>query len=140
MPDAFIDAAVAAAAHHTLKALYPGQADALDSKLEKYLAEIPESDAKEDGRALGSAVAGEILAEREYDGADSPMSYIPGGAPGRHRPDPLYPDQGFLTPEWGDVRPIVAIRRAGTDGNPLTIADRRWTPVGSPEATRARRA
>ncbi|WP_437817126.1 vanadium-dependent haloperoxidase [Sorangium sp. So ce1078] len=256
MPDASIDAAVAAAAHHALTALYPSQTDALYSKLEEYLAEIPESDAKEDGRALGSAVAGEILAEREYDGADAPMSYIPGGAPGRHRVDPLYPDQGFLTPEWGDVRPfalargdefrsppppslrsaaytlsfyevfalggdgaitptlrtpeqtvigifwsydgarrigevprlynqvarvlavqkgnseienaryfalvniamadagiatwdtkyhyelwrpIVAIRRAGTDGNPLTIADRRWTPVGSPGSNQSPR-
>ncbi|WP_437575583.1 vanadium-dependent haloperoxidase [Sorangium sp. So ce887] len=29
-------------------------------------------------------------------------------------------------------RPIVGIRHADRDGNPFTIADRRWTPVGSP--------
>ncbi|WP_199693702.1 vanadium-dependent haloperoxidase [Sorangium cellulosum] len=29
-------------------------------------------------------------------------------------------------------RPIIALRRAGTDENALTIHDRRWTPVGSP--------
>ncbi|WP_437783449.1 phosphatase PAP2 family protein [Sorangium sp. So ce1097] len=106
-PDASIDTAVAAAAHRTLTALYPGQTAALDSRLDQYLAKIPESGAKEDGLALGNAVAGEILAQREDDGADDPMSYVPGTEPGQHRPDPLYPDQGFLTPQWGDVRPFA---------------------------------
>jgi hypothetical protein len=31
-------------------------------------------------------------------------------------------------------RPITAIRLAGTDGNPATIADPTWTPLGSPGA------
>jgi membrane-associated phospholipid phosphatase len=31
-------------------------------------------------------------------------------------------------------RPITAIRQAGTDGNPATIADPTWTPLGSPGA------
>ncbi|WP_437561182.1 vanadium-dependent haloperoxidase [Sorangium sp. So ce542] len=106
-PDASIDAAVATAAHRTLTALYPSQERALDAKLWAYLDEIPESDAKEDGRALGSIVASEILAEREYDGANAPMDYTPRPRPGRHRPDPLHPDQGFVTPDWGDVLPFA---------------------------------
>lgn len=109
-PDASIDAAVATAAHRTLTALYPGQADALDSKLHQYLAKIPESGAKVDGIALGSDVAGAILEEREGDGADAPMSYVPGTEPGQHRPDPIYRDQGFLTPQWGDVWPFALNR------------------------------
>ncbi len=106
-PGASIDAAVATAAHRTLTALYPSQAWMIDDRLDEYLAEIPESHAKEDGRALGSTVASKILAEREYDGAEEPMDYAPRLAPGRHRVDPLYPDQGYLTPEWGDVKPFA---------------------------------
>ncbi|WP_437585260.1 vanadium-dependent haloperoxidase [Sorangium sp. So ce1000] len=106
-PDASVDAAVATAAHRTLAALFPRQAALFDERLEEYLAEIPESDAKEDGRALGTAVADEILAEREDDGSDAPMHYTPDIAPGRHRVDPLYPDQGYLTPQWGRVRPFA---------------------------------
>jgi hypothetical protein len=39
---------------------------------------------------------------------------------------------------WGDKytynlwRPVTAIREADTDGNPLTIADPQWTPLGAP--------
>src|SRR5262249_50789064 len=42
---------------------------------------------------------------------------------------------------WGvkyrDVfwRPIVAIRRAAEDGNPRTIADPNWSPLGAPRTT-----
>ncbi|WP_437902076.1 phosphatase PAP2 family protein [Sorangium sp. So ce327] len=107
MPDASIDAAVATAAHRTLTALFPRQRALLDRRLDEYLAEIPESDAREDGRALGGAVADEILAERENDRSDAPMPYTPDIAPGRHRVDPLYPDQGYLTPRWGRVRPFA---------------------------------
>ncbi|WP_437790322.1 phosphatase PAP2 family protein [Sorangium sp. So ce693] len=107
MPDASIDAAVATAAHRTLTALFPRQRALLDGRLDEYLAAIPDGDAKEDGRALGGAVADEILAERENDGSDAPMRYTPDIAPGRHRVDPLYPDQGYLTPRWGRVRPFA---------------------------------
>ncbi|WP_437683422.1 phosphatase PAP2 family protein [Sorangium sp. So ce131] len=106
-PGASIDAAVATAAHGTLTALYPRQTDALDATLLVYLAEIPASSAKEDGVALGIVVADETLAERADDGSDAPMPYVPRYAPGQHREDPLYPDQGFLTPGWGNVRPFA---------------------------------
>ncbi|WP_437283543.1 phosphatase PAP2 family protein [Sorangium sp. So ce375] len=106
-PGASIDAAVATAAQLTLTALFPSQAALFEETLEEYLAEIPESDAKEDGVALGTAVADEILAERENDRSDAPMHYTPSYAPGRHRVDPLYPDQGYLTPQWGRVRPFA---------------------------------
>ncbi|KYF83700.1 chloroperoxidase [Sorangium cellulosum] len=106
-PDASVDAAVATAAHRTLTALYPGQEAAFDAALYEYLAEIPASDAKEDGIVLGNDVADDILAARARDGANAPMPYTPRYAPGDHRVDPLHPDQGFLTPGWGDVTPFA---------------------------------
>lgn len=106
-PEASVDAAVATAAHHTLTALYPGQKAAFDAALHEYLAEIPASDAKEDGIVLGDDVADDILAARARDGANAPMPYMPRYAPGQHRVDPLHPDQGFLTPGWGDVTPFA---------------------------------
>lgn len=106
-PGASVDAAVAAAAHRTLAALYPSQRRSLDALLREYLADIPAGDAKEEGRALGRAVAREILAAREDDGADAPMHYTPSYTPGRHRADPLHPYQGYLDPQWGKVRPFA---------------------------------
>ncbi|WP_437597957.1 vanadium-dependent haloperoxidase [Sorangium sp. So ce590] len=45
-------------------------------------------------------------------------------------------DAGIATREtkyhYDFWRPIVGIRHADRDGNPFTIADRGWTPVGSP--------
>jgi hypothetical protein len=107
VPDASIDAAVAAAAHRTLIELYPSQEDLLNERLREYLKEIPESDAREDGLVLGVDVAEQILVARTGDGSDDRTPYIPTDAPGRHREDPLYPDQGFLTPGWGKVSPFA---------------------------------
>ncbi|WP_437979495.1 vanadium-dependent haloperoxidase [Sorangium sp. So ce117] len=107
MPDASIDAAVAAAAHDTLTALFPRQADLLERRLLEYLAEIPDGDAKEDGLVLGGDIAARILEVRAGDGSDDPMPYTPSFEPGRHRPDPIYPNQGFLTPRWGEVLPFA---------------------------------
>ncbi|WP_437946366.1 phosphatase PAP2 family protein [Sorangium sp. So ce296] len=106
-PDASVDAAVATAAHRTLTALYPRQTAALDAALDAYLAEIPAGDAKGDGIVLGNDVAEDILAARAHDGADAPMPYTPRYAPGDHRVDPLHPDQGYLTPRWGEVTPFA---------------------------------
>ena len=35
------------------------------------------------------------------------MSYNASPEPGQHRPDPLNPNQGFLTPQWGQVQPFA---------------------------------
>jgi hypothetical protein len=35
------------------------------------------------------------------------MSYTPTGEPGNHNEDPLHPGQGFLDPQWGNVRPFT---------------------------------
>jgi membrane-associated phospholipid phosphatase len=58
---------------------------------------------------VGAKAALNILADRAADGGDTPDSPFPGGPKviGAHRPDPLNPGQGLLTPLWGDVTPFA---------------------------------
>lgn len=56
---------------------------------------------------LGLAVAAAWDKERADDGSNAPERYTPGNEPGKHRVDPAHPDQGFLHPAWGFVRPFV---------------------------------
>lgn len=100
-------AAISAAAHATLKALWPDQAARFDDALAKALAVVPNGPAETRGVELGRRVAQVILADRLNDGSNAPMPYTPIDEPGHHRPDPENPDQGFLTPGWGDVDTFV---------------------------------
>ncbi|HJZ57972.1 MAG TPA: phosphatase PAP2 family protein, partial [Gemmataceae bacterium] len=108
-------AAVAVAAHDTLAALYPQQRGMLDIALQLYLLTIPNGAAENEGVRAGHAAASAMLAARANDGSGAPMSYTPGNKPGDHRPDPLNPNQGFLTPQWGDVTPFTMNSGGGTD-------------------------
>ena len=102
--NASIDAAVAQAAHDTLKALYPNQKDVFKDALQDYLVDIPNMAAfKARGRNVGRTIARKLLMLRKNDGSNDPMSHDEGFFPGEHRQDPLNPTQGFLTPQWGDV-------------------------------------
>lgn len=107
-----IDAAVGQAAHDTLAAMYPGQADAIDEALADWLSQIPNGKAENLGIALGKTVADAILASRENDGAFASSDYAMHiGAVGHHQPDPVTFEetgvtQGVLGPEWGDVKPF----------------------------------
>ena len=47
-----------------------------------------------------------MLALRKMDGSEAPDQYVPLNIPGTHRPDPYAPQQGFLGPAWGEVRPF----------------------------------
>src|SRR6516165_5684863 len=92
--DASIDAAVAQAAHDTLVAMFPNQQAYFDSELASSLAGIPTVPAVQ-GVAVGSTVAGYILALRASDGsqkdaAGQPVNYVYGQLPGQWRPDPLH--------------------------------------------------
>jgi hypothetical protein len=100
-------AAVSAAAHATLKALFPHQESRFDDAFEDALAVVPDGTAETRGVELGRKVADAILAARGDDGSDEPMPYTPVDEPGRHRADPENPNQGFLTPGWGDVDTFV---------------------------------
>jgi hypothetical protein len=104
---ASLDAAVAQAAHDTLAQLYPSQTAMFDGALADTLAHVPNGKAEDKGIAVGKYVAAAILTARANDGSDGMMDYHPIGKPGHHQPDPLHPDQGFLTPDWGKVTPFA---------------------------------
>jgi hypothetical protein len=104
---ASIEAAASRAAHDTLVALFPKQEAMFDTELTASLAGIPDGAAKRRGIAVGAQAAANILADRANDGSDATMSYIPYPYPGYHQVDPDHPDQGFRTPQWGEVRPFV---------------------------------
>src|SRR5262245_2951456 len=100
------EAAVAQAAHDTLLAMYPSQQTFIDTALSNSLARIADGKKKDRGIAVGKYVANAILTARTGDGSEIPGSYVPDGVAGHHVADPLNPDQGFLTPAWGGVKPF----------------------------------
>ncbi|MBI1346159.1 phosphatase PAP2 family protein [bacterium] len=102
-------AAVAVAAHLTLKAMYPSQAAILDQQLAEYLAAIPDGPRKALGLAVGKIVGNAVLLSRSTDEKRiaEKVKYHPNDLPGTHRPDPLNPNQGFLTCGWGLVHPFA---------------------------------
>jgi hypothetical protein len=106
-PRASREAAVAAAAHQALVAIYPAQAPALDAKLEASLATIPDGKAEDDGAALGKSVANQILALRANDGNDVVLPpYLGGTGPGEWRPTPAANLPGLL-PGLADIKPFA---------------------------------
>src|SRR5262249_50319247 len=104
---ASISAGAAQAGPDPLGALYPQQQATFDHDLAVSLGAIHNGTAKTRGIAVGRAAAHNILAARAHDGSQEDMTYVPIDLPGYHQPDPLHPDQGFLTPQWGEVRPFV---------------------------------
>lgn len=80
------EAAAAAAACAVLVALHADQEKGLDAALLGSLQQIPESQAKAGGIALGKKAAAEILAWRANDGANAHESYRPHTAAGIYVP------------------------------------------------------
>lgn len=89
------DAAVAAAAHTTLSALFPGQKDYFDFKLAEAGGIL------EPGYTFGLTVAKAILQDRKDDPNASDAGYVPSYARGAHKVDPDNPTQGFYAPVYG---------------------------------------
>lgn len=104
---ASLDAAVATAAHDTLVALYPDQKAVFDAEFYAYLDAISPGSELARGIFVGEFVAKKVLKSRKKDGSNARMPYRTVLAPGRHQPDPLHPQQGFLTPGWGNVEPFT---------------------------------
>jgi len=106
---ASLDAAVAQAACDTLAVLYPRQAAVFDAALQRVLTGIPDHHGRSAGTTVGGTAALNILWDRLGDGGDTPDGAFPGGPNviGQHRPDPLNPGQGLLTPLWGKVVPFA---------------------------------
>ena len=84
---ASLDAAVAAAAHHVLVGLFPGQQADLDDAYAASLDGIPEGKAKADGIAAGEEVGASILDLPTDEGLNNTLPYVqPPPGPGVYEP------------------------------------------------------
>lgn len=106
LPGTSADAAVAAAAHRALVALFPAQAATFDAKFTASLATITDGAAETNGVALGNLVADKMLALRANDGWNAVVAYTPGSGPGVWVPTPPAFAAGLL-PQWGNVTPFA---------------------------------
>ena len=110
--DASVEAAMSQAAHDTLAALYPSQADSFDADLASELARIRDGRAESDGIELGARAAAAILALRAHDGSERPdprvgVDFITSDEVGRWRQDPVSLGPLALGAFWGEVTPFV---------------------------------
>lgn len=105
---AHTDAAIAAAAHTTLAALYPAQIPFFDSKVAEAGLNGP---GVVDGRAYGRAVAQALLAARAGDPGLGDVGHFSSNAPGHHRADPDNSPQGFHAPFYGAAANCFASRQ-----------------------------
>jgi PAP2 superfamily len=127
-------AAVAGAAHATLRGLYPSQSATFDNKLAQYLASLPAS-GRDSGVEFGKVVGRKLLTARQNDGRNSPNQSDPPYQeklfPGEWRRDPIAPvdDQiPPLTPGWGSILPFTLDYGAQfrpAPNHPLTSGDYR---------------
>jgi hypothetical protein len=111
-PGTSMEAAVAQAAHDTLVAMFPSQADDFNEELAEDLAGLQNGPGKFWGVWLGRYAAAAILRAHQHDGseADDPMmgtEYIPSNAPGQWRQDPISMSPIALGATWGSVKPFV---------------------------------
>jgi hypothetical protein len=104
--DASTAAAVGAAAHDVLAALYPAAAASLDAAYDSALARVSAGRARDDGAALGRTVAAAVLAMRSRDHAADPARYVPNVAAGAWAPTPPAL-AAALEPGWGKVTPFL---------------------------------
>src|SRR5258708_3409713 len=86
--EASIEAAAAQAAYGVVIRLLPGQAAMLDAARSTSLSQIPDGPVKEEGLAVGEAVAGQILALRSTHGSDLHGTYTFGSAPAEDQRTP----------------------------------------------------
>jgi hypothetical protein len=109
---ASLHAAIAEAAHDTLRALFPSQAPSFDDFLREDLAAIPDTRAKTVGIDLGRQAASAILAARAADGSQRAepkvgVDFMPSDAAGKWRQDPIGRGPLALGAFWGGVQPFV---------------------------------
>ena len=101
------DAAIGEAACITLIDLYPGQSKRILNEGKTFATSLTGTTKSiKDGRDFGRQVALLMLTNRKNDRSKDPELYEPSMEPGYHRPDPMHPGQGYLTPHWGQVAPF----------------------------------
>jgi hypothetical protein len=96
-------AAASAAAYGVLVRLFPSQQTLLDVALAQSLAQVPDGGKKDEGVAVGTQVAAQIVALRSNDGSDAMMTYTPPAGLGYWQPDPRTGPSPFLS--WRYVTP-----------------------------------
>ena len=106
------DVAIAQAAHDTLVALYPSQAEAFDMLLAEDLAAEHNDNKRANGITLGHNAAATLLALRVNDGSQIPephvgIDYFPSPLPGHWRPDPISMSTIALGAHWGECLDFV---------------------------------
>ncbi len=112
-PNASMDAAIAQAAHDTLVALFPSQAESIHELLSEDLADIgPPASRRDAGILVGQNAAAAILAMRASDHSQHPESlmgidYIPSSDAGFWRQDPISLIPLALGAHWGEVTTFV---------------------------------
>jgi hypothetical protein len=109
---ASVRAAIAAAAHDTLVALFPSQTSLMDEALAADLRTLPNGRAMVDGLDVGRRAAAAILALRSDDGSQQPephvgVDFLTSNDPGKWRQDPIGRSPLALGARWGAVRPFV---------------------------------
>jgi hypothetical protein len=121
------EAAAVEAAFRVLGSLYPQQLTAFAAKYGQSLDAIPDSPAKQQGRALGQAVATQMIDWRSNDGSAATVVYTPGLQPGQWRSTPPA-NAAPLYPHWPNLAPFAI-----TSGS-------QFRPVGPPALDSARYA
>ena len=107
--EASIEAAAVQAAYGVLIRLLPWQATMLAGARSASLSQIPDGPAKEEGLAVGEAVAGQIVALRSTDGSDVDGTYTFGSGPGEYqRTPPTFGNPSV--PAFRFVKPFVLKR------------------------------
>lgn len=100
-------AAVAAAAHACLSALYPRQKPHFD---EAHLKAGLTGNGLAAGHSFGLAVAQAMLADRAADPGAGDSGYAAPIHRGAHRPDPVNPGQGYHAPFYGARSKLFAVQ------------------------------
>lgn len=97
---ASIDAAVGAAAHGVLKALFPTRAAVYQSAYDTWISGLPGGLARDRGLAVGAEVAAGIVALRANDGRSVALpAFVPGTLPGDFRgTNPITPFLPYVRP------------------------------------------
>jgi PAP2 superfamily len=122
-PGASKEAAAAAAAAAVLVKLVPAAAADVQATLARYLATLPDSEAKSRGVAIGQEVAARRLAARADDGASGPDAYRPRTKPGAYIPT-------AITVGWqfGKVTPFVLTSPSQfRPKSPPVLTSEQWT-------------
>ena len=124
-PEASADAAVAQAARDVLVARVPGQATAVQSAYDTFMASIPAGPAKDGGKAVGTAAAAGMLALRTGDHFDDVVPYVqPTPGPGVFEPIAPTPP---VDVKLGKVRPFTLDSPSQyRPGEPFELTSKRY--------------